>query len=205
MGRLKIYYSVDEITNNLYTSGSELMSELGSNYIGLYHKYTSTGETYSGATWNPITSIKLIAYTKPDPILNVYKSLKQLKTTYKNIESYKLMITDQNRIDGVVTRSFLKKNNESLFIEVSESTWADWQSNNIDRNLYNGVQLQWYITGPIDDTRQNGVFKPGVISKNKKQIIAAEFTLPGISKKLINPLEFYTDTDFVVPRDINLG
>jgi hypothetical protein len=205
MGRLKIYYSVDEITNNLYTTGSELMSELGSNYIGLYHIYNSTGETYSGATWNPITSIKLIPYSKPDPMLNAYKTLKQPKTSFKNIQTYKLTITEQNRFDGVVTRFFLKKVNEDLFIEVSEQTWTEWQSNKIDRNLYGGVQLDWYISGPIDDTRHNGVLKPGVISRNKKQIAAAEFTLPGISKKLTNPLEFYTDTDFVVPSDINLG
>ena len=205
MGRLKIYYSVDEITNNLYTSGSELMSELGSNYIGLYHAYNSTGETYSGATWNPVTSIKLIPYTKPDPTLNAYKSLKKPKTSFKNVETYKLTISEQNRFDGVVIRFFLKKVNETLFIEVSEQTWTDWQSNKIDRNLYEGVHLNWYITGPIEDTSSKGVFKPGVISRNKKQIAAAEFTLPGISKKLTNPLQFYTDTDFVVPRDINLG
>jgi hypothetical protein len=205
MSRLKIYYSVDEITNNLYTTGSELMSELGSNYIGLYHTYDSTGETYSGGTWNPITSIKLIPYTKPDPTLNVYKSLKQPKISSKNVATYKLTITSQNRVDGVVTRFFLKKVNETLFIEVSLQTWTEWQSNKIDRNLYGGVQLDWYISGPIEDARQNGVYNPGVISKNKKQILAAEFTLPGISKKLNNPLEFYTDTDFIVPRDINLG
>jgi hypothetical protein len=205
MSRLKIYYSIDEITNNLYTSGSELMSELGSNYIGLYHAYTSTGETYSGATWNPITSIKLVPYTKPDPMINVYKTLNQPKTSFANVQPYKISITSQNRNDGVIARFFLKKINENTFIEVSEQTWLEWQSNKIDRNLYAGVQVQWYITGPIEDTTNNGVFKPGVISKNKKQITAAEFDLPGISKKLNNPLEYYTDTDFEVPRDINLG
>jgi len=46
---------------------------------------------------------------------------------------------------------------------------------------------------------------PGVIELNTKEIQRMEQTLPGISKKLTNPLQYYTDTDFVVPRDINLG
>ena len=57
MNRIKLYYDSTEITNNLYTTGSELMTELGTNYIGLYHLY-NTGETYTGPIWNPITSIK---------------------------------------------------------------------------------------------------------------------------------------------------
>ena len=73
-----------------------------------------------------------------------------------------------------------------LFLEVSSSTWRLWQTNNIDRNLYAGVEVQWYITGNTQDMVEQGVSKPGVVSKNKKQIAAAEFELPGISQKLTN-------------------
>ena len=45
----------------------------------------------------------------------------------------------------------------------------------------------------------------GMIAALLRMHSTGERTLPGISKKLNNPLQFYTDTDFVVPRDINLG
>lgn len=204
MSRIKLYYDPTEITNNLYTSGSQFMTELGTNYIGLYHVY-NTGEVYTGTKWNPITSVKLIPYVQPNETTNVYKSIKSINTTYQHVSIYKPTITVQDRNVGYITRYFLKKINEMLFLEVSSSTWRLWQTNNIDRNLYSGVEVQWYITGNTQDMIEQGVSKPGVVSKNKKQIAAAEFELPGISQKLTNPLEFYTDTDFVVPSDINLG
>ena len=42
---------------------------------------------------------------------------------------------------------------------------------------------------------------PGVKAKNKKAITKSK--IPGLSAKLTNLLEFYTDTDFLVPADIN--
>lgn len=204
MSRKKLYYSADEITNNLYTSGSLLMTELGTEYIGLYHSYI-TGETYSEGTWNPITSVKLIPYVQANKTTNVYKTLKQIDIKSKSVQTYNPVITVYDRNLGYITRYFLKKINETLFVEVDEQTWQEWQTNKIDRNLYTGVNLQWFITGPIDDYILNGTKSLGVLSKNKKQIQAAEFDCAGISKYLTNPLQFYTDTDFVVPRDINLG
>ena len=37
--RNKVYYLNDEITTNLYTTGSEWMLETNTNYIGQYHSY----------------------------------------------------------------------------------------------------------------------------------------------------------------------
>jgi hypothetical protein len=204
MSRKKLYYSADEVTNNQYTSGSLLMTELGTEYVGLYHSYI-TEETYSGATWNPITSVKLIPFVKPNATLNVYKTLKSLDIKTASIQTYNPTISTADRNTGYITRYFLKKLNENLFIEVSAETWKQWQTNKIDINVYDGIEVQWFITGPIEDTDVNGIQLPGIMSKNKKQIQAAEFECPGISKKLTNPLQYYTDNDFVVPRDINIG
>ena len=57
--RLKLYYTTDEITNNLYTSGMQYMLQDNTEYRGLYHTYL-TGEVYTGATWDSKTSKKLI-------------------------------------------------------------------------------------------------------------------------------------------------
>jgi hypothetical protein len=52
--RLKLYYTTDEITNNLYTSGMQYMLQDNTEYRGLYHTYL-TGEVYTGATWDSKT------------------------------------------------------------------------------------------------------------------------------------------------------
>ena len=59
--RLKLYYTADEITSNLYTSGSQFMTEDNVEYRGTYHSYI-TGEVYTGSTWNAKTSKKLITF-----------------------------------------------------------------------------------------------------------------------------------------------
>ena len=49
----------------------------------------------------------------------------------------------------------------------------------------------------------NNIKKSGVISKNIKQTRIANKTLLGISDILTDPLQYYTDTDFIKPTDIN--
>ena len=44
---------------------------------------------------------------------------------------------------------------------------------------------------------------PGVITKNTQQIKAAAQTIPELTTILSNPLEFYSDTDYIAPVDIN--
>jgi hypothetical protein len=50
---------------------------------------------------------------------------------------------------------------------------------------------------------QNGVLAPGVVEKNFQEIRKAEMELPGISLILTNPIQYYSDSDFVIPKDIN--
>ena len=68
--RQKAYYTVDEITNNLYTAGSAWMDESGVEYIGLYHQY-STGETYTQPIWSYNNSVKLIKYENVKKIFHM--------------------------------------------------------------------------------------------------------------------------------------
>ena len=69
--------------------------------------------------------------------------------------------------------------------------------------MYIAVQLQWFITGNIDDSTIRGVFIPGVISKNKSAVNIASNTIPDITLILTNLTQYYTDTDYSVPVDIN--
>ena len=71
MSRQKAYYTIDEITNNLYTTGSEWMLQNFTEYKGLYHTYI-TGEVYTQAKWNPKTSKKLSTERKKQGSLRYY-------------------------------------------------------------------------------------------------------------------------------------
>ena len=85
----------------------------------------------------------------------------------------------------------------------NETVFNTYQSN-LDTNLYLAASCKWYIAG-AKETAYQPVYKLGVVDLNTTAITELQKTLPGISQKLTNPLQFYTDTDFVVPRDINLG
>ena len=73
----------------------------------------------------------------------------------------------------------------------------------IDPNLYVSIELRWYITGNKSDKTENGVLILGAQSKNNNEISIAAQTIPNISVYLNNPLEYYSDTSYIVPKEIN--
>ncbi len=201
--RLKLYYTTDEITNNLYTSGSQYMLQDNTEYRGLYHTYL-TGEVYTGATWNAKTSVKLVPYKRIMAKNTEYETLKrELKLSYQQPVSALNAPTTEQLKAGSYTRYFIKKVNESKIIEIDASQFELWQSNQFDPAMYTAIKMQWYISGPIEDTRPTLVLHLGVRTKNLSQIAAAETTLPGISKVLADPLQYYSDVTYLVPKDIN--
>jgi hypothetical protein len=201
--RLKLYYTTDEITNNLYTSGMQYMLQDNTEYRGLYHTYL-TGEVYTGATWDSKTSKKLIAYKNITAKNVEYETLKrELKLTYKQPVSALNAPTAEQLKAGSYTRYFIKKVNESKIIEIDEPQFNMWQSKQFDPALYSAIKMQWYISGPIEDSRPSIVLIRGVQTKNTTQIEIAEKSMPGISKVLTDPLQYYSDITYLVPKDIN--
>ncbi len=78
----------------------------------------------------------------------------------------------------------------------------DLESNIIDPNLYKSIKIKWYISGPLQDTGTT-IITRGVLTKNQLAVNAAEKKMIGISNRLLNLSEYYYDTDFKVPIDIN--
>lgn len=201
--RKKSYYTAKEITNNLYTNGKEWQLSDGTEYRGLYHTYT-TGETYTGATWDTKTSSILIPFVIEAPIKKLYKTLKSILTKYNVIPNNgQVVITAEDRNRGFLYRYFIRKINETNILEIDESQYNAYISGSIDPNLYTVVKITWHITGNIQDEKSGIAVKPGVISKNTAELKTAEQRLSGITAKLTNLTEYYTDADFVVPKDIN--
>ena len=200
--RKKLFYTSDEITTNLYTPGKEWMYEDGTEYIGSYHLY-STSEVYTKGTWSSKQSIKLIPYVRRDVLNNVYRTLKTIKISTKSVPSHKPNVIQSDIKNGYIVRYFLKKINEEIIIEISVDTYKQWKQGKIDKKLYLGVQLNWYVTGNIDDIYEGPILNRGVITQNNRSIKSAQSTIPTINNILNNPLDLYVDTDFIVPGDIN--
>ena len=204
MARIKLYYPADELTNNLYTTGMEYMTLDGVEYIGALHRYI-TSETYTESTWNARLSQKLIAYV--DPKTSGDKTYKMLKPEIRVTHSIPYGITPQpTKLDisaSKIKRYFIKRKNDANTLEVNLTQYSDWLSNIIDKKMYDGVEITWYISGPLDDRHEHGVIVPGVITNNSKQQSFAARIIPELSYRLSNLTELYTDTDFLIPVDIN--
>ena len=200
--RLKLYYTADEITSNLYTSGSQFMTEDNVEYRGTYHSYI-TGEVFTGATWNAKISKKLIPYRDQSSKNIIYQQLKPISLVFDKPNPTVVSITQQQIANKTIDRYFLKKVNETSIIEVDIEQYQKWLSKQIDSIIYEGVSVTWTIAGELEDTIINGTLIKGVRTKNNLQIQYANTKMPGISEYLNNPLQYYLDTTFVVPKDIN--
>jgi hypothetical protein len=200
--RLKLYYTADEITSNLYTSGSQFMTEDNVEYRGTYHSYI-TGEVYTGSTWNAKTSKKLITFRDLSSKNAEYQQLKPTSLVFDKPNPTIVSITQQQINNKMVNRYFLKKVNETSIIEVDLEQYQKWINKQIDSVVYLGISIPWTIAGEIEDTNINGTMIKGVRTKNNLQIQYANSKLPGISDYLNNPLQYYLDTTFVIPQDIN--
>jgi hypothetical protein len=203
MSRIKLKYSKSETENNLYTFGAEWMTADKTEYKGVYHRYNITNEAYTEATWNESTSKPLYVYVTEPASITEYKQIRSINTQFDSIIPIQINITSEDIKLMYIMRYFLKKVNEPVYYEISQTQFNTYQSN-LDTNLYLAASCKWYIAG-AKETAYQPVYKLGVVDLNTTAITELQKTLPGISQKLTNPLQFYTDTDFVVPRDINLG
>ena len=202
--RTKSYYTAAEQELNLYTFGNEWQLEDGVEYIGLYHRYTSTDEIYTKPMWNELESKPLTKYIPPVKNNIVYKTLNNVNV--KGFSSPKTSIafpSDSDRKLGYFTRYFLKKITDGTIVEVDQSQYTDWQTNKIDKNAYTGISIKWYISGQLDDTQNGSITILGVESKNFKELATANLVMPGIFDEFSSLTEYYLSSDITMPKDIN--
>ena len=203
MSRKKLRYTKDEITNNLYTTGQEWMTTDNEDYIGLYHRY-ATGEVYTNAKWNVNSSISLIKYKQTPTANKSYKKIKfDIETTYKSLQPIKIEITQTNINNGYVDRYFVQNIVTNNIIEINTDQQKKLNENKFDPNLYISTSIRWYITGNLETIIKNGVTLKSVTEKNLDQINIASRTIPTISTYLTNLSEYFSDTTYIVPKDIN--
>lgn len=200
--RRRLYYTDTQITKNLYTLGLEWQTTDGKEYIGPYHTYV-TGEVYSESEWNESKSKQLVKFKSTNQNVVRYRELKSIDVNFETVQPTVVQITNQDRQNGFITRYIAKKYNETKIIETDKVQFDKWLENKIDQNIWQIISIYWKITGPLTSQTKNGVTVTGVQESNTKTITELETIMPGISSFLKNPTQYYTDSDFVIPRDIN--
>ena len=193
-----MYYPKSQIQTNLFTKGEQLqLVSSKEEYIGYYWK-TSKNEYFTGK--NPTDgsplALELIPITPPETVNTlVIKQDNTVYNTLKNVDTSKSLLlpsyqkptpTEDDYQIGYFTRYFAKKQNQNLYIEISQKTYNKLSSRNSDYEYksYFIFTLKWQISGT----------KNRVQETNKKVIATTErgFSLEGLASYLnFNYLEFY--------------
>jgi hypothetical protein len=164
-------------------------------YIGLYHIYPN-GAVYTGAVPTSLSQ-PLTRYFRSETNAN----LETINTVPENNLVYARLTdtrfynyvtptmhypepTGQQRANGIIKRYFAKKINASAIIEISPKAYQSENNVNsigIDDELYNTVQLEWTIKGPIEEVRKT----------NQRVISRKESEMPGLRNFLSDLTEFH--------------
>jgi len=165
---INMYYPQSQIKTNLYTNGNELVYKTNkSSYVGFYWQ-TSDGKYYTGKTPQdtPTEELQLInpsltstEVTQEVIINNVAISSNPSAKTYINLipspsrlflpTYYQPQPTPQDYQTGEFRRYFVKKTNELIYIEVSESTYDNILNQNSQWlwQDYLPFNIPWSISG----------------------------------------------------------
>jgi hypothetical protein len=200
--RRRLYYTDKQIVKNLYTTGSEWQTTDGKEYVGPYHTYI-TGEVFTEPDWNEIKSKPLEKFEVKDQNIINYQMIKDIQVKFETPIPAIIQVTNQERTSGFKTRYIAKKYNETKIIEVDKLQFNKWLENKIDQNVWQMIPVYWKISGPLTTQTKGAVTTLGVREQNTKTVIELESRMPGISMFLNNSIQYYTDNEFVVPKDIN--
>jgi hypothetical protein len=170
------YYPKSQVKTGLYTKGKEFyISSSQQYYIGKYWG-ASDGRFYTGdypgdnltkeiipvAEIDPTSLLPVQTSSLSDSDFNSYYIYNQDYFTAKNLSSNlsapspsKTSIPVPTSVDymtGYITRYFVKKNNETKFIEISYIDYVKYvsKSSNVPLEMYTPFSLKWYISGDIN-------------------------------------------------------
>jgi hypothetical protein len=203
--RPRLRYNKEDITENLFTTGSEWMTTDTIEYKGTYHRYVD-GTVLTLGSYDPALSRKLIPYqAQEQDTLNErrYRTLKtDQKTKYQAPTASTTIPTKDDISKGFFKRYFIEKFDGQIF-EISKETHDLYKKKKIDSNLYKAVELSWTIKGPLQNETTGGVTTPSVENANRKLVTVASRTCPKLATFITNYLEFAIVGDIQVPADIN--
>lgn len=194
--RNKIYYPKSHIITNLHTAGSEWMLEDGTEYKGYYHKYID-GTVLTGAVFNKTESKKLIPFvnkaTQPNNI--IYDRIKKVNKNF-TVPQQRIAIPVMDDYEkGRITRYFIKRRNSMTYEDIFEVDKIQFKllkqnKNGIDNNLYIGIEMDWKLTGPLNDIKEGFNTTYGVYDTNQRMVFLKDREFPGLKNFLTDYIEF---------------
>lgn len=194
--RNKLYYPKSHIITNLYTTGKEWMLEDATEYKGYYHKYID-GTVLTGAVFNRVESKKLIPFKDrvKQPSSIVYDKIKDPDRNFTVPQQRLPIPTMEDYEKGKIKRYFIKRRNSITFEDIFEvdefqSKLLKREKNGIDNNLYLGVDMDWKLTGPLNDIKEQYNTIYGVYDTNRRMILLKDREFPGLKHFLTDYTEF---------------
>ena len=152
-----MYYPKTQIKPNLKSNPGEFVTSQGKEYVGDYFK-TSKGEYFTGKSPsnppnNPIyevTSINLKDEKENTTPKSYYiKDGKRVAPAPLPPTPSPTLPTKGDYEVGQMTRYFVKKGNESIFVEIQKSEYEKFEQGNpsVQHQLYIPFKLNWIISG----------------------------------------------------------
>lgn len=173
-----MYYPLSEITENLYTAGSEFVDNQTKEYYVGYYFSTSDGKYFTGKTLN-VDAREIVRFPGIDQSINVYSPT-----------NFVPFPTESDYEAGNFTRYVIKRVN-SGFETIKEVSKQDYEKSLIEP-VYIQVSFSWKITGPLYDDFSNPLYPiQGVLTTNQQTVVNLEPKLPEISFFFKNYAEFY--------------
>jgi hypothetical protein len=194
-----MYYPKSQVKTNLYTNGEDFISLNNSTpYKGYYYE-TSNGKYFSGKTPNESPSFEIVKINLNESPTNLSTNLQVenfpvdnlyiIENGYANStrlnfnqtppsppkQSYPI-VTDNDYKLGEFQRYFLKKGNETKFLEISLEDYRKYvnQDKDVMFELYTPIQINWILTG---EEKQVYQVNQSIVARAER-----EQTLPGFTQ-----------------------
>lgn len=185
MPRKKLYYlKGDKVSDR--SKSKQWMLEDGTEYIGAYHRYKSTGEVYTETKYREGISQPLIPYRNLSDIKNKNVENYNILTNNTFVSNYIYPIpltprpTESDYAVGFIERFIICKFNSPLqLVEVSPKIFP-----NIDPVLYIKQTFEWRIA------KLRYVDVQSVIDTNRKTLSFIKQSIPNIERYYTNLAEF---------------
>ena len=182
-----MYFPKTQIKPNLKANPGEFITSQGKEYVGDYFK-TSKGDFFTGKSPsnppnNPIYEVSSQDFTKE----------KETKQTSYFIEDGKRIApaplpptpsptlpTKQDYKTGQMIRYFVKKSNESIFVEIQKDEYNKFSQDDssVQHQLYIPFSLSWVIRGEKDEVEK--------LNKNITILKQGQQKLFGLTKYIKN-------------------
>ena len=189
-----MYYPKSQVKTNLNTKGGEYVtSDSNTPYKGYYYQ-TSNGEYFSGRTPNESPSFRLTKINlndNPTPLSSIIEdnnfysiSGGYSRSTRLNFnqtppsppkQTYPVLTENDYKL-GEFQRYFVKKGNETQFLEISLEDYRKYVSQDRDVmfELYTPIQINWILTG---DKEQVYKVNQSIVARTER-----EQNLPGFTQ-----------------------